>query len=58
MKYEAVLSVTYGPCLWVNEVLNLKPGDIDSNRTIIRIEQGNERKVKGRDYAFNPMFSV
>ena len=61
MKYKAALSVTYGAGLRVSEVVNLKPDDIDSDRTIIRVEQGkgrNGRHVKGRDYAVNPIFSV
>ena len=61
MKYKAALSVTYGAGLRVSEVVNLKPDDIDSDRTIIRVEQGKGRKgrhVKGRDYSVNPTVSV
>jgi integrase len=44
LKYKAALSVAYGAGLRVSEVVALKVGDIDSRRTVIRIEQGKGRK--------------
>jgi len=44
LKYRAALSVAYGAGLRANEVISLKISDIDSNRMIIRVEQGKGRK--------------
>src|SRR5262249_4068357 len=44
LKYKAALSVAYGAGLRANEVISLKVCDIDSNRMLIRVEQGNGRK--------------
>lgn len=44
LQYKAVLSVAYGAGLRVSEVAALKIGDIDSQRMLIRIEQGKGRK--------------
>src|SRR5438309_5422368 len=44
LKYKAALSVAYGAGLRAAEVVSLKPGDIDSKRMVIRIEQGKGRK--------------
>ncbi len=44
LKYKAALSVAYGAGLRASEVVNLKLGDIDSDRMIIRVEQGKGRK--------------
>ena len=43
-KYRAALGTAYGAGLRVSEVTNLKVGDIDSTRMLIRIEQGKGRK--------------
>jgi len=43
-KYKAALSVAYGAGLRAAEVTSLKVGDIDSNRMVIRVEQGKGRK--------------
>jgi len=43
-KYQAVLSVAYGAGLRRNEVVHLKVSDIDSDRMIIRVEQGKGSK--------------
>ena len=44
LKYRAALSVAYGAGLRALEVVSLKVGDIDSERMVIRIEQGKGRK--------------
>jgi len=44
LKYRAAFSVAYGAGLRASEVVNLKLGDIDSERMIIRVEQGKGRK--------------
>src|ERR1039458_107265 len=44
LKYKAALSVAYGAGLRVSEVVALKVSDIDSNRMVLRIEQGKGRK--------------
>jgi integrase/recombinase XerD len=44
LKYKAALSVAYGAGLRAAEVVSLKVGDIDSERKIIRVEQGKGRK--------------
>jgi site-specific recombinase XerD len=44
LKYKAALSVAYGAGLRATEVISLKVSDIDSERMIIRVEQGKGRK--------------
>jgi integrase/recombinase XerD len=44
LKYKAALSVAYGAGLRVSEVAALKVSDIDSQRMLIRVEQGKGRK--------------
>lgn len=44
IKYKAALGVAYGAGLRVSEVAHLKVDDIDSNRMLIRVEQGKGRK--------------
>lgn len=44
LKYRAALSVAYAAGLRAAEVVALKPGDIDSSRMVIRVEQGKGRK--------------
>lgn len=44
LKYKAALSISYGAGLRRNEVVNLKVSDIDSERMIIRVEQGKGAK--------------
>ena len=44
LKYKAALSVAYGAGLRVSEVVSLKVSDIDSERMVIRVEQGKGRK--------------
>src|ERR1700730_14621241 len=44
LKYKAALSVAYGAGLRVSEVAALKVADIDSQRMLIRVEQGKGRK--------------
>src|SRR5256885_3846767 len=44
LKYKAALSVAYGDGLRAAEVVSLKISDIDSNRMIIRVEQGKGGK--------------
>ncbi len=44
LKHKAALSVAYGAGLRVSEIVHLKIGDIDSQRMLIRVEQGKGRK--------------
>ena len=44
LKYKAALSTSYGAGLRRNEVVNLRISDIDSERMIIRVEQGKGAK--------------
>src|SRR6202142_1446243 len=44
IKYKAALSVAYGAGLRVSEVVLLKVSDIDSERMMLRVEQGKGRK--------------
>src|SRR5713101_1031392 len=44
VKYLAALSVAYGAGLRASEVISLKVGDIDSERMVIRVDQGKGRK--------------
>jgi site-specific recombinase XerD len=44
LKYKAALSVAYGAGLRASEVVALKVSDIDSQRMLIRVEQGKGRK--------------
>jgi integrase/recombinase XerD len=44
LKYKAALSVAYGAGLRASEVVSLKICDIDSKRSLIRVEQGKGRK--------------
>jgi integrase/recombinase XerD len=43
-KYTAVFATAYGAGLRVSEVVALKVGDIDSERMLLRVEQGKGRK--------------
>src|SRR6202140_1511137 len=43
-KYKAILGAAYGAGLRVSEVAALKVDDIDSERMLIRVEQGKGRK--------------
>ncbi len=47
-KYKAALATAYGAGLRVSEVVALKVGDIDSERMLLRVEQGKGRKGKRR----------
>ena len=40
LKYKAALSISYGAGLRSNEVVSLKVSDIDSDRMIIRVDEG------------------
>jgi integrase/recombinase XerD len=44
IKYRAALGVAYGAGLRVSEVAHLRADDIDSERMLIRIEEGKGRK--------------
>src|SRR5450755_4708610 len=44
IKYKAALSVAYGAGLRVSEVVSLKVSDIDSERMMLRVEQGKGGK--------------
>jgi site-specific recombinase XerD len=43
-KHRAILMICYAAGLRVSEVVRLKPGDIDTRRMVIRIEQGKGRR--------------
>src|ERR1700726_3584742 len=43
-KYKAAFAAAYGAGLRVSEVVALKAGDIDSERMLLRVEQGKGRK--------------
>src|SRR5512144_2170210 len=43
-KYQAALAAAYGAGLRIAEVANLKVADVDSQRMLLRIEQGKGRK--------------
>jgi len=51
LKYQAALSVAYGAGLRASEVIALKLGDIDSQRMVLRVEQGKGHKDR---YAMLP----
>ena len=44
LKYKAVLSIAYGAGLRASEVVHLKVSDIDSQRMVLRVEQGKGKK--------------
>ncbi len=44
LKYRAALSLAYGAGLRASEVVSLKVSDIDSERQVIRVQQGKGRK--------------
>ena len=45
LKYKAAaLSVAFSARLRASEAVTLKVSDVDSNRTLIRVEQGKGRK--------------
>jgi site-specific recombinase XerD len=51
LKYRAALSVAYGAGLRASEVIALKVGDVDSQRMVLRVEQGKGHKDR---YAMLP----
>ena len=44
LKYQAALGVAYGAGLRASEVVHLKATDIDSDRMVIRVEQGKGKR--------------
>lgn len=48
LKYKATFSVAYGAGLRVSKVAALKIDDIDSERMLIRIEQGKGKNLGNR----------
>ena len=44
LKYQAALSVAYGAGLRASEVTHLKVSDVDSERRVIRVEQGKGKR--------------
>jgi integrase/recombinase XerD len=52
LKYKAALSVAYGAGLRVSEVANLKVSDIDSQRMMLRVDQGKGQR--DRDVMLSP----
>src|SRR5262245_7322868 len=43
-KHRTILMSCYAAGLRISEVVRLKPGDVDSRRMVIRVEQGNGRR--------------
>ena len=43
-KYKAAFATAYGAGLRVSEIVVLKAGDVDSERMLLRVEQGKGRK--------------
>ena len=43
LKFKAALSIAYGAGLRGGEIVMLRPGDIDSQRMLIRVEMGKGR---------------
>jgi integrase/recombinase XerD len=56
IKYKAALSVAYGAGLRVSEVVSLKVTDVDSERMMVRVEQGKGRK--DRHAMLSPVLAV
>ena len=46
LKHRAALSIAYGSGLRVSEVANLRVGDIDSQRMVIRVELGKGERYR------------
>ena len=44
LKHKALLAIVYGSGLRVSEAVNLEPHHIESNRMMVRVEQGKGRK--------------
>jgi site-specific recombinase XerD len=44
LKHRAILTTCYAAGLRVSEVVHLRPGDIDSRRMVIRVEQGKGQR--------------
>lgn len=44
LKYQAALGVAYGAGLRANEVVHLKVSDIDSERMVMRVDQGKGKR--------------
>ena len=44
LKHRVILTVCYAAGLRVSEAVRLKPAAIDSQRMVIRVEQGKGRK--------------
>src|SRR5207249_367991 len=44
IKHRTILTTCYAAGLRISEAVHLKPSDIDSQRMVIRVEQGNGQK--------------
>jgi integrase/recombinase XerD len=51
VKYKAALSIAYGAGLRVSEVVSLKVSDVDSERMMLRVEQGKSLPPRRRGAA-------
>ena len=54
LKHRTALSVAYGAGLRVSEVIALKVADIDSQRMLLRVEQGKGQQGSLRAAATDP----
>lgn len=54
-KHKAIIQLAYGTGMRVSEVINLKVGDIDSNRMMILIKSGKGRKDRFVPFSYDTL---